>query len=43
MEKWFQDEDKDIRWIMKENLRKNRLLKMDEQWTAQWKQALGVK
>lgn len=30
MENWFSNEDKDIRWIMKENLGKKRLKKMDE-------------
>ena len=42
MEKWFSHEDKDIRWIMKENLRKDRLNRMDKGWTAKWKQVLGV-
>lgn len=37
MEKWFVNKDKDIRWIMKENLKKNRLLKMDMEWTGRWK------
>jgi hypothetical protein len=32
MEKWFSSEDKDIRWMMKENLKKNRLVKMDADW-----------
>lgn len=32
MEKWLTSEDKDIRWIMKENLKKNRLMKMDADW-----------
>ena len=31
-EKWLTSEDKDIRWIMKENLKKNRLIKMDADW-----------
>jgi hypothetical protein len=30
--KWVGNNDKDIAWIMKENLKKNRLLKMDEKW-----------
>jgi hypothetical protein len=42
MEKWFLSEDKDIRWIMKENLRKERLLRMDSNWSEKWKKALGV-
>lgn len=32
MERWLNAEDKDIRWIMKENLKKNRLVKMDADW-----------
>jgi len=36
MEKWFADKDKDIQWIMKENLKKNRLKKMDPEWTVRW-------
>lgn len=43
MEKWFLTEDKDIRWIMKENLCKDRLCRMDKDWTTKWKQTLGVK
>src|SRR6266498_1070544 len=32
MEKWLNCEDKDIRWMMKENLKKNRLVKLDADW-----------
>ena len=32
MEKWLKVSDKDIRWIMKENLKKNRLVKADQDW-----------
>lgn len=32
MEKWMRSEDKNIVWIMKENLKKNRLMKMDKEW-----------
>ncbi|MCB8814406.1 hypothetical protein [Desulfosporosinus shakirovi] len=42
MEKWFVNEDKDIRWMMKENLRKKRLVRMDTDWTRTWKLNLGV-
>jgi hypothetical protein len=35
MEQWLTQEDKDIQWIMKENLRKNRLMQMDEHWTTE--------
>jgi hypothetical protein len=36
MENWFASPDPDIRWIMRENLRKNRLARLDSQWTARW-------
>jgi hypothetical protein len=32
MEKWLDSQDKDIYWMMKENLKKNRLVKMDADW-----------
>jgi hypothetical protein len=32
MEKWLVCKDPDVRWIMKENLKKNRLIKMDPGW-----------
>lgn len=32
MEKWLHSQDKDILWTMKENLKKNRLVKMDASW-----------
>jgi hypothetical protein len=34
MERWLSSEDKDIRWIMKENLKKARLARMDADWVA---------
>ncbi len=36
MEKWLASPDPDIRWIMRENLKKNRLVKMDAGWVARW-------
>lgn len=41
MEKWFGSTDKDIRWIMKENLNKNRLRKVDGAWTERWLEELN--
>ena len=35
MEKWMASRDKDILWIMRENLKKNRLLRCDEQWVKE--------
>ena len=34
MEKWILNKDQDVEWIMKENLKKNRLQKMDARWVA---------
>ncbi len=35
MEKWLDCDDKDIRWIMKENLGKARLARMDGEWVEE--------
>jgi hypothetical protein len=32
MEKWSDSQDRDIRWMIRENLKKNRLIKMDAAW-----------
>ena len=37
MEKWLTSTDKDISWMMRENLKKNRLLKADPAWTKAWR------
>lgn len=42
MEKWFQSGDKDIRWIMRENLKKDRLARVDPQWVANSKARLAA-
>jgi hypothetical protein len=36
MEKWLVTSDKDIRWVMKENLKKSRLVRMDSAWVREW-------
>ena len=33
MEHWLVSPDPDIRWIMRENLKKNRLVQMDAAWS----------
>ena len=42
MEKWFSSNDRDIVWIMKQNLRKKRLVRMDAEWVERWKTQLGM-
>lgn len=37
LEKWLVEPDKDVHWIMKENLSKNRLVRMDADWVQKWK------
>lgn len=41
MEKWINSRDTDIQWLMKENLKKNRLLKVDADWVNRCLQKLG--
>jgi hypothetical protein len=41
MEKWIGSQDSDIRWIMKQNLKKKRLSRMDELWVQAQLEALG--
>ena len=36
MEKWFVSDDRDVRWVMRENLKKNRLVRMDASWVEKW-------
>lgn len=43
MEKWFASSDPGVRAIMRENLKKDRLRRMDAAWVAQWsKQLAGI-
>jgi hypothetical protein len=42
MERWFSSDDKDVIWIMKENLRKKRLTRMDAEWAEKWKVRVGM-
>jgi hypothetical protein len=37
MERWFASNDRDVRWIMAQNLRKKRLERMDAAWVAAWR------
>jgi hypothetical protein len=41
MEKWFQSTDRDVIWIMKENLKKNRLQRIDPAWVERWTKRLS--
>lgn len=43
MEKWICSQDSDVRWIMKENLRKKRLARMDAPWVQAQLEALDRK
>jgi len=40
MEKWLANEDADVRWIMKQNLRKKRLERMDMGWVQKCREML---
>ncbi len=41
MEKWFAESDRDVRWIMRENLKKKRLVRMDAAWVEEWRARLA--
>jgi hypothetical protein len=36
MEKWLRSTDKDVQWMMRENLKKARLSRMDASWVKKW-------
>jgi hypothetical protein len=40
MERWFSSPDPDIVWVMKENLKKDRLKRMDAKWVNHWRALL---
>ena len=40
MEKWLVSPNPDVRWIMRENLKKNRLVRIDPQWVEKWQTQL---
>jgi hypothetical protein len=41
MEAWIGHGDLDVQWVMRENLRKKRLERMDPVWVARQQAALG--
>ena len=41
MERWLTSEDRDVRWIMRQNLQKQRLVRVDTDWVAAWLARLG--
>ena len=42
MEKWLGCPDTDVRWVMLQNLGKNRLSRADAAWVQQWRGRLGA-
>ena len=42
LERWFVVDDPDVRWIVRENLKKVRLARMDAAWVAAWQARLGL-
>jgi hypothetical protein len=40
MERWMASDDADVTWVMKENLGKNRLSRIDPDWVEKWKRRL---
>ncbi len=42
MEHWIDNQDRDVQWVMKQNLRKNRLTRMDAKWVGRAQQRLTL-
>ena len=42
MERWFASTDRDVRWVMRVNLRKERLARVAPEWTVRWQAVLAV-
>ncbi len=42
IERWFLSKDNDVLWVMKENLKKKRLINMDPEWVARSRSQLGM-
>ncbi len=42
MERWLDSDDPDVRWIMKQNLSKARLDRVDPEWVARCRERLGA-
>ncbi|NTV64758.1 MAG: hypothetical protein HGA65_14680, partial [Oscillochloris sp.] len=40
MERWMTSDDPDVRWIMRQNLTKARLARVDAAWVQTWQQRL---
>jgi HEAT repeat protein len=41
MERWLKSPNPDVRWIMRENLKKARLARVDPGWVRKWSQRVG--
>lgn len=41
MEKWFVVDDPDIRWVMRQNLKKKRMERLDAEWVTDWTSKLA--
>jgi len=40
MERWFGSQDRDIVWVMRQNLKKKRLERMDTERTGMWSERM---
>lgn len=41
-ERWAFSIDRDVRWMVRENLKKNRLARMDAEWKTAWQQRMSL-
>jgi hypothetical protein len=40
-ERWCANQDADVRWVLRQNLGKDRLRRMDAAWVARWREVVG--
>ena len=40
LEKWLRETDRDVRWVMKQNLAKHRMGRLGETWVKEWQSRL---
>jgi len=43
MERWLRSPDKDVAWVMQENLTKGRIMALGPSWVAKWRRKVSVK
>jgi hypothetical protein len=43
MERWMRNDDRDVRWVMRQNLSKKRIAKAGDAWVVTWRERVGAR